>query len=115
MACPVAAAYDRGLAAPGCLPLLARALILLRLRRALGLGRLGQRRGIVGQAVEIGDDVRPLAPARDTGEGHVGAWDRAPRIEDELAELVDRPVAALALERRRIVEARLRGLRPADD
>src|SRR5262249_59794922 len=86
----------------------------LRLWAAGGLGRLGQRRRVVGERVEIGDEVGALAAALDAGERHVGAGNIAARIGNELAELVDGPIAALRLHRGGIVEPRLRRLRPAD-
>src|SRR6516165_11511378 len=86
----------------------------LRLWAAGGLGRLGQRCRVVGERVEIGDDVGALAAALDAGEGHVGAGNVAARIGDELVELVDGPIAALRLHRGGIVEARLRRLSTAD-
>src|SRR5262249_9352937 len=66
---------------------------LLRSRR--GLGRLRERRRVIREAVEIDDDVRPLALARYAGEGHVGAGDIAAWIGDEVVEVVDGPGAAL--------------------
>src|SRR5215813_11629652 len=86
----------------------------LRLWAAGGLGRLGQGRGVVGERVEIGDDVGALAAALDAGKGHVGAGNKAARIGNELVELVDGPIAALRLHRGGIVEPRLRRLRTAD-
>src|SRR5262245_65264233 len=67
----------------------------LRLRAAGGLGRLGQGRRVVGERVEIGDDVGALAAALDAGKGHVGAGNIAARIDHELVELVDGPIAEI--------------------
>src|SRR5437773_12521949 len=80
----------------------------LRLRATSSLRRLGKRRRVVRQGVEIGDDVGAVAAARDTREGHVGAGNEAARIGDELIEILDGPVAALRLHGAGIVEAGLR-------
>src|SRR5213594_3214409 len=69
----------------------------LRLRATSSLRRLGKRRRVVRQGVEIGDDV-----------GAVGAANEAARIGDELIEILDGPVAALRLHGAGIVEAGLR-------
>ena len=55
---------------------------------------------------------RPARPAgRSPRERHDGAGHVALRVGDELVDLLEGPVAALALQRSRVVEAFVRGLR----
>src|SRR5262249_56822937 len=79
------------------------------------LRRLGQGRRVIGQRVQVGNDVRPLAPFRQSDEGHLGARREGARTDEERIEVVDRPVAALALDGVGITKARLRSLRPVHD
>src|SRR5207249_1712873 len=89
---------------------------LLYVRAGRGIfRRLRQRRGIVGKRVQVGDDVGPFAPARYSGEAHLGARHVAARAEQELIEFINGPVATLGLHGSRIVEPGLRRARPADD
>src|SRR5215203_4672703 len=74
----------------------------------------GQGLRVVREGAEIGKDVRPLLGLADARESHVRARDVAARIGDEGVELLKRPGPALALERRRIAEARMTALFAAD-
>src|SRR5262249_19840884 len=81
-------------------------------RFARGLGR--QWLGIVGQRVEIIDHVGALLWARQAGKRHRGPGNVSARVRQKVVQLRDRPIAALGLHGRRIVEPRL-DFGPADD
>src|SRR6267154_1775419 len=65
---------------------------------------LGKIDRLVGERVQIVDDVGALGVAWQAREGHGGARHIALRVGQELVELVEGPVAALALQRGRVVE-----------
>src|SRR5262245_50562761 len=70
---------------------------------------LRQRRRIIRFRVEVGDDVGPLVAARQAGEGHRSSGNETAWIGQEMVELLDRPLARLALHGGRIIEAGHRG------
>src|SRR4029078_13156445 len=59
---------------------------------------------VVGQCVQIIDDVGTLIRLRKSGECHVRPGDVAAWIGQELVELLECPVGALALHRCREIE-----------
>src|SRR5882672_5664870 len=76
---------------------------------------LGKIDRLVGELVQIVDDVGALGVAWQAREGHGRARHIALRVGQELVELVEGPVAALGLQRGRVVEAGHGRLRPTDD
>src|SRR4029077_6516847 len=84
------------------------------LRGGAGIRGLRQRGRIVRLGVQERDHVGALAAARQPRKAHLGARREGLRIGEELVEIIDSPVAPLALERRRIVEPFLRLRAPAD-
>src|SRR4029077_660088 len=76
-----------------------------RIRWETSLRGGGQRGRMVRQRIEIGDHVGALAVVLNTGKAHCRSRNEALGVGDELVEVVDSPVAALALHARREVEA----------
>src|SRR4051812_41095777 len=70
---------------------------------------------LVGELVQIIDDVGALGVAWQARESHGGSRHISLRVGQELVELVEGPVAALALQRGRVVETGDRRFRPAHD
>src|SRR4030088_18524 len=70
---------------------------------------------LVGELVQIVDDVGALGVARQAREGHGGARHIALRVGQELVELVEGPVSALGLQRVRVVETGDLRFRPGAD
>src|SRR5258707_6878331 len=76
---------------------------------------LGKIDRLVGELVQIVDDVGALGVARQARESHGRARHIALGVGQELVELVEGPVAALALQRGRVVETGSGRFRPAHD
>src|SRR4030088_671590 len=76
---------------------------------------LGKIDRLVGELVQIVDDVGALGVARQAREGPGGARHIALRVGQELVELVEGPVAALGLQRVRVVETGDLRFRPGAD
>src|SRR3954451_25151387 len=77
--------------------------------------RRRQRDRTVGEAAQVGKDIGALVRRRNAGESHDRAGNVAFGVVDELVELLEIPVAALALEGGRVVEGLRVRLRAADD
>ena len=76
----------------------------------------GRERGrAVGKGPQIGQDVGTFLGLRNAGKGHDGAGNGLLWRVDEVVERLKCPVATLALERCRVVEAFMGGDRAADD
>src|SRR5882757_2225710 len=68
--------------------------------------RLGQGYRVVCQSVQVIDDVGTLLGARNSSERHCRALNGTARVHEKFVELIERPISALRLHRRRIVVAR---------
>src|SRR4051812_49568667 len=83
-----------------------------RARELDARSRRRQRDRTVGEAAQVGKDIGALVRRRNAGESHDRAGNVAFGVVDELVELLEIPVAALALEGGRVVEGLRVRLRP---
>src|SRR5579859_5405696 len=88
--------------------------------QSLGAGRSlfrrsRQRRRLVGERIQVSQNVGALSVLRNTGKTHRGARNVALRVGDELVEVVDRPGAALGLHGTGEVESAAFALLVAND